>query len=132
MCPRTCFSRMNCSLVNQSIPSLIIPRATPRDLHILVVPGVGVSLLCLARGSAPGGFLNQNNNFGKSAIFALSLKQRSRSSFHMLYMLEVSIKQNLGLDSQVQIQIQIHIHIHIHLTSFFLGQSPDWQLRLIQ
>ena len=48
----------------------------------------------------------------------------------MLYMLEVSMKQNLGSDSQVQIQIQIHIHIH--LTSFFLGQSPDWQLRLIK
>ena len=48
----------------------------------------------------------------------------------MLYMPEVSMKQNFGSDSQVQIQIQIHIHIH--LTSFFLGQSPDWQLRLIQ
>ena len=30
------------------------PRATPRDSHILVAPGVGFSLLCLARGSAPG------------------------------------------------------------------------------
>ena len=39
----------------QSIPSLTIPRATPGVSHILVAPGVGFSLLCLARGSAPGG-----------------------------------------------------------------------------
>ena len=30
------------------------PRATPGDSHILVAPGVGSSLLCLARGSARG------------------------------------------------------------------------------
>ena len=30
------------------------PRATPGDSHILVTPGVGFSLLCLARESAPG------------------------------------------------------------------------------
>ena len=40
----------------QSIPSLTIPPpwATPGDSHILVAPGVGFSLLCLARGSAWG------------------------------------------------------------------------------
>ena len=39
----------------QSIPRLTIPnpRATPGDSHILVAPGVGFSLLCLAQGSAP-------------------------------------------------------------------------------
>ena len=42
-------------LMYQSIPSMTIPRATPGDSHILVAPGVGFSLLCLARGSARGG-----------------------------------------------------------------------------
>ena len=75
----------------QSIPSLTIlsPRATPGDSHILVAPGVGFSLLCLARGSARGvvpGVLNQSKSsmiLKKSAIFALSLKQLSSRSFHM-------------------------------------------------
>ena len=72
----------------QSIPSLTIPpRATPGDSHILVAPGVGFSLLCLAWGSAPrGGELNQNKSsiiLKKGAIFALSLEQMGRSSFHM-------------------------------------------------
>ena len=62
----------------QSIPSLTIPpRATPGDSHILVAPGVGFSLFCLARMFA-GGVLNQSKSltiFKKSAIFALSLKQ---------------------------------------------------------
>ena len=40
----------------QSIPGLtILPQATPGDSHILVAPGVGFLLLCLARGSATGG-----------------------------------------------------------------------------
>ena len=65
------------------------PRATPGDLHILVAPEVGFSLLCLARGSARGfarGVFNQSKSsiiLKKSAIFALSLKQMSSSSFHM-------------------------------------------------
>ena len=57
------------------------PPATRGDSHILVAPGVGFSLLYLARG-----VLNQNKNsviLKKSAIFALSLKQMSSSSFHM-------------------------------------------------
>ena len=65
----------------QSIPSLTIPRETPGDSHILVAPGVGFSLLCLARG-----VLNQSKSsiiLKKSAIFHLSLKQLSSSSFHM-------------------------------------------------
>ena len=72
-------------LMYQSIPSLTIPRATPGDSHILIAPGVGFSLLCLARGSARG-VLNQNKFsviLKKSAIFALSLKRMSSSSFHM-------------------------------------------------
>ena len=55
------------------------------DPHILVAPGVGFSLLCLAGESAQG-VLNQNKNstiLKKSATFALSLKQMSSSSFHM-------------------------------------------------
>ena len=66
----------------QSISSLTIPPpATPGDSHILVAPGVGFSLLCLARG-----VINQSKSLiilKKSAIFALSLKQLSSSSFHM-------------------------------------------------
>ena len=72
----------------QSIPSLTIP---PGDSHILVAPGVGFSLLRLARGSARGssvgGVLNQSGSSiilkKKNAIFALSLKQMGSSSFHM-------------------------------------------------
>ena len=67
----------------QSIPSLtILPsRATPVDSHILVAPGVGFSLLCLARE-----VLNQSKSsiiLENSAIFALSLKQMGSSSFDM-------------------------------------------------
>ena len=61
------------------------PRATPGDSHILVAPGVGFSPLCLARGVAPG-VSNQSKSsiiLKKSAIFALSFKQSSSSSFHM-------------------------------------------------
>ena len=77
----------NACLMYQSIPSLTIPspRATPGDSHILVAPGVGFSLLCLARGSARRVF-NQSKSsiiLKQSAIFALSLKQLSSSSFHM-------------------------------------------------
>ena len=75
----------------QSIPSLTIPRATPGDSHILVTPGVGFSLLglCFARGSARGfarGILNQSQSLiilKKRAIFHLSLKKLSSSSFHI-------------------------------------------------
>ena len=69
----------------QSIPSLTIPPVTPGDSHILVAPGVGFSLLCLAQGFAPG-VLNQSKSsiiLGKSAIFALSLRQLSSSFFHI-------------------------------------------------
>ena len=65
------------------------PQATPGDSHILVAPGVGFSILCLARGSARGlcpGVSNQSKSsiiLKKSAIFALSLKQLSSNSFHM-------------------------------------------------
>ena len=67
------------------------PRATPWDSHVLVAPGVGFSLFCLARGSALGfarGVLNQSKSsiiLEKSAILALSLKQ-----LICLYMIEVS------------------------------------------
>ena len=62
----------------QSVPSLTIP---PGDSHILVAPGVGFSPLCLARG-----VLHQSKSsiiWKKGAIFVLSLKQLSSSSFHM-------------------------------------------------
>ena len=61
------------------------PRATPGDSHILVAPGVGFSLIRLARGFARGVF-NQSKSsiiLKKSPIFALSLKQLSSSSFNM-------------------------------------------------
>ena len=60
-------------------------RVTPGDSHILVAPGVGFSLLRLARGFARG-VSNQSKSsiiLKKSAIFLLSLKQLSSSSFHM-------------------------------------------------
>ena len=85
----------NDQVMYQSIPSLTIPppRPTPGNSHIVVASGVGFSLLCLARGSAPGG-LNQSKSsiiLKKSAIFALSLKQMGSSSFDMfIYRLEVS------------------------------------------
>ena len=45
----------NFVVMYQSNPSLTIPPlATPGDSHILIAPGVGFSLLCLARGSAQG------------------------------------------------------------------------------
>ena len=72
-------------IMHQSITSLTIPRAISEDSHILVAPGIGFSLLCLARGSARG-VLSQSQSsiiLKKSAIFALSLKQMSSSSFHM-------------------------------------------------
>ena len=75
----------DCTIMYQSIPSLTIPLATPGDSHILVAPGVGFSLLCLAQGSARG-VLNQSKCLiilKKSSIFHLSLKQLSSSSFHM-------------------------------------------------
>ena len=49
-------------------------------------PGVGFSLLCLARGFDRGWVFNQGKSLiilKKTAIFALSLKQLSSSSFHM-------------------------------------------------
>ena len=67
--------------MHQSIQSLTIPG----DVYILVAAGVGVSLLCLARGFARE-VSNQSKSsiiLKKSAIFALSLKQLSSSSFHM-------------------------------------------------
>ena len=80
------YQRQLQQLMYQSIPNLTTPpRATPGDSHILVAPWVGFSLLCLARGFAPG-VLNQSKSstiLKKSAIFALSLKQMSSSSFHM-------------------------------------------------
>ena len=55
----------------RSIPSLTIsPRATPGDSHILVAPGVGSLLLCLAQG-----VLNQSKSsiILKKARFLLCL-----------------------------------------------------------
>ena len=60
-------------------------------MTILVAQGVGFSLLCLARGSARRfargeGVSTQSKSsiiLKKIAIFALSLKQLSSSSFHM-------------------------------------------------
>ena len=48
---------VTCQLLYVSVdskPDHPLPRATSRDLHILVVPGVGVLLLCVAQGSAWG------------------------------------------------------------------------------
>ena len=39
------------SVMYQSVPSLTIPPGDPQDSHILVAPGVGFLLLCLAQGS---------------------------------------------------------------------------------
>ena len=83
--------RYDRAIVHQSIPSLTTPPpppATPGDSHILLASGVGVSLLCLARASAPGGEggLKSNKNLiilKNNAIFALSLTQMSSSSFYM-------------------------------------------------
>ena len=76
-------------LMYQSIPSLtILPRATPGDSHILVAPGVGFSLLCLARG-----VLNQSKSsiILKKARFLLCLSNNWVAAlFICLYMLEVS------------------------------------------
>ena len=72
--------------MHRSIPSLTILRGDPRDSHILVNPGVGFSLLCLAQGSAPGGVLSQSKSsiiLKKARFLALCLKQMSSSSFHM-------------------------------------------------
>ena len=74
----------------QSIPSLNIhPHGRPPgDSHILVAPGVGFSLLCLARGStqesAPG-VLNQSKSsiILKKARFSLSLLNKWVAAFHM-------------------------------------------------
>ena len=55
------------------------------DSNMLVAPGVGFSLTCLARGSAPGGLKSKLkfDNFDKGATFSLSLKQTSSSIFLM-------------------------------------------------
>ena len=61
------------------------PRATLGDSQILVAPGVGFLPPSLTRGFSRG-VLNQSKSkiiLKKSAIFALSLKQLSSSSFHM-------------------------------------------------
>ena len=52
---------------------------------MLVAPGVGFSLLCLAPGSPGGGLKSKEMfvSFEKSATFALLLKQMSSSSFQM-------------------------------------------------
>ena len=67
-----------------SKPDHLPLRATPGDSHVLVAPGVGFSLLCLARGSARG-VLNQSKSsiiLEKSAILAMSLKQLTFPEFH--------------------------------------------------
>ena len=73
------------------------PDHPPGDSHILVAPGVGFSLLCLARGSArglaPGGVLNQSKSsiILKKARFLLCLLNKwVPALFICLYMLEVS------------------------------------------
>ena len=61
-------------------------QVTPGDSHIPVAPGVRFLLLCLAWGFAWGRGLKSKekfNNFEKSTIFVLSLKQMNSSSFHM-------------------------------------------------
>ena len=66
--------------------SEVISQRPPGDSHILVAPGVGFLLLCLARGSSRRrGVLNQRRSsiiLKKKTIFALSLKQIGSSSFH--------------------------------------------------
>ena len=68
------------------------PRATPGDSHILVVPGVGFSLLCLTQGQPPE-VLNQSKDsiILKKARFLLCfLNKWVAALFICLYMLEVS------------------------------------------
>ena len=73
-------------MTHQSIPSLTIPG----DSHILVTPGVGFLLLCLAWGSGPRTTMDLNSkkmfdNFEKKLYFCFVSfkKQMSSSSFHM-------------------------------------------------
>ena len=68
--------------MHQSVPRLTIPWAIPGDSRIPVAPVAGLSLLVFARGSPAGGG-GKFDNFEKSAIFTLLLKQMSSSSFHM-------------------------------------------------
>ena len=101
------------------------PRATPRDSHILVAPGVGFSFLCLARGSAPWGVLNQSN-FEKFLIilkktrFLLSLKQMSSSSFHMF----IHDRSDLGPIYNITNMQRIRIYPG-KLKSILVKISPD-------
>ena len=76
----------------KSVPGLTIPPMTPGDSHIAVAPGVGFSLLCLARGSAPG-VLNQSKSsiILKKVRFLLCLLNKWVAAlFICLYMPEVS------------------------------------------
>ena len=73
------------------------PRATPGDSHILVARGVGFSLLCLARGFAPGvcprGVLNQSKRstiLKKARFLPCLLNKWVAALFICLNMLEVS------------------------------------------
>ena len=77
---------MTTCFMYQSIPSLtILPPGDPREFAHSSCPRVGFSLLCFARGSAGGSsiIVKRSIILKKSAIFALSLKQLSNSSFHM-------------------------------------------------
>ena len=68
------------------------PPGAPGDSHILVAPGVGFLLLCLARGSARG-VLNQSKSsiiLKKARFFISLLNNWVAAPFICLYMLEVS------------------------------------------
>ena len=72
----------------QSIPSLTIPPGDPRGFAHPSCPRGPVFAPLSCPGVCPGvgGFKSKKrfDNFEKSAIFALSLKQLSSSSFHMV------------------------------------------------
>ena len=92
------------------------------DNLLFLMPWVGFSLLCLARGQ-PSGFLNQSKSsiiLKRSEIFALSLKQMGSSSFHM-FIYARSEQCDLGPDYTIT-NMQ-HIRIYPGKLKFKPGQN---------
>ena len=99
--------------MHQLIPSVTMPPGDPRGLAHSSCPWGRVFAPLSCPGSAGGG-LNQSKSsiiFKTSAIFTLSLKQMSSSSFHM-FIYARSEQCDLG---------PIYLHYLIQL----LGYSPD-------
>ena len=78
------------------------PLGDPGDSHILVAPGVGF------------------DNFEKSAIFALSLKQLSSSSFHMFIYARSEQRDLVPIYTTTNTQ---HIRIYPGKVKFILVKS---------